>query len=77
LSTLNDFDLTEEQQNYVEKELSVGIIIRDDEELEIKETRTANHEGELIQEVVLTNGDVERHVCFMKLILIVNILILI
>ena len=64
LSTLNDFNLTEEQQNYVEKELSVGITIRDDEELGIKETGTANHEGELIQEVVLTNGDIERHVCF-------------
>ena len=36
----------------------------DDEELSIKETGTANYKGELIQEVVLTNGDKERHVCY-------------
>ena len=64
LSTLNDFDLTEEQRNYIEKELMVGITIADDEELSIKETETANYKGELIQEVVLTNGDKERHVCY-------------
>lgn len=57
-------ELTGEEYEFAKKELSEGIIIGDNEELGIGETGTLNHEGEPIREVVLTNGDMERHVCF-------------
>lgn len=58
-----EFEVTEEQLQYINQELE-GIEIAEDETLEIKNTGMTASNGELIEQVVLTNGDMERHVCY-------------
>jgi hypothetical protein len=62
---IEKFNLTEEQAMYIEKELSDFVEIKEDEEeIAIRNTMQTNSSGETIYQVVLTNGDMDRHVCY-------------
>ena len=62
---IEKFNLTEEQAMYIEKELSDFVEIKEDEEeIAIRNTMQTNSNGEAIIQVVLTNGDMYRHVCY-------------
>lgn len=57
-------NLTEDQEKYIKKEM-LDMDIKEDESISLKDTKMIGGSNqEEIFEVVLTNGDVERHVCF-------------
>lgn len=60
---LENEDLTEEQYNYIKNEL-ITMTINDNESIKIKSSGMSASNGKLIQQVVLSNGDSERHVCY-------------
>lgn len=63
LEELEYLDITEDQRGYILKELE-GINIREDESIIIKSTGQSNEKGDFIHQVLLTNGDMERFICY-------------
>jgi hypothetical protein len=59
---IEQFNLTEEQARYIDKELDFEV--KEDETIDLINTMTTNEKQETIYQVVLTNGDNQRHVCY-------------
>ena len=60
---LENLLITDEAREYILSELQ-GMEIRNDEEIAIIQSGTFNSEGEIIYNVLLDNGDMQRFVCY-------------